>query len=187
MTVEHAGISQLMQEKLQQALSHCDCWEREGEDNQQRWHRDGPLRNVPHQVLIAYLLTSHYIQSRVVGATGSADMPRLPWPSRLLKPIWRDPKAYPGQLSDTVPPVCPWSFPELPPSGTCLERLSRRQPKEIPKPPRFHMEDQRLYSKLLTGIWACNPYLSLRVHPATLRRLLVSAFLLCNLVLLVNT
>ncbi|KAK3524881.1 hypothetical protein QTP86_011082 [Hemibagrus guttatus] len=70
----------------------------------------------------------------------------------------RDPEAFPGQPRDIFSPACPGSSPGPLPGGACPERLSRetfrRHPKQMPEPPQlppFDVEEQRLYSELLSG------------------------------------
>ncbi|MEQ2256958.1 hypothetical protein ILYODFUR_029405 [Ilyodon furcidens] len=48
--------------------------------------------------------------------------PDNPLPRHLLQLLRGEPKAFPGQPRDIVPPVCPWP----PPGGTCLEHLTRK-------------------------------------------------------------
>ncbi|MEQ2287337.1 hypothetical protein AMECASPLE_011327 [Ameca splendens] len=78
--------------------------------------------------LLFLVLVFRFIQDRVAGAADSAEMPDVPLPRHLLR---GEPKAFPGQPRDIVPPACPGSSPGPPPGGTCLEHLrkvSRRHP-----------------------------------------------------------
>ena len=117
--------------------------------------------------------------------------PDLPLPGHFLQHFREDPKAFPGQPSNTVTPACPGSSSGSPPSGTCQEHLlreaSRGHPKQMPEPPQLaplDVEEQRLYSKLLPGELLI---LSLRERPATLRRKLISAACIRDLILSVMT
>lgn len=96
------------------------------------------------------------IRNRVLVATVSATMPRLP--SHLLHLIWSDPKAFPGQFRDVDPPACPGSSSGPPSGGTCPQHLpreaSRRHPKQMSEPPQLvslYVDEQWLYSKLQGG------------------------------------
>ncbi|MEQ2279361.1 hypothetical protein AMECASPLE_008652 [Ameca splendens] len=53
-------------------------------------------------------------EDRVVGAAGSVETPRLPSPQTPPPAPRGEPKAFKGQLRDTVPPVCPWSQWDVP-------------------------------------------------------------------------
>ncbi|PWA29560.1 hypothetical protein CCH79_00007840, partial [Gambusia affinis] len=46
--------------------------------------------------------------------------------------LWRNPKAFPGQPRDIVPPACPGSSPGPPPGGTCPEHLTREASRRHP-------------------------------------------------------
>ncbi|PWA16680.1 hypothetical protein CCH79_00017500 [Gambusia affinis] len=65
----------------------------------------------------------------------------FPLPSHFFQLLWRNPKAFPGQPRDIVPPACPGSSPGPPPGGTCPEHLtrevSRRHPDQMPEPPQL--------------------------------------------------
>ncbi|KAK3574391.1 hypothetical protein QTP86_006581 [Hemibagrus guttatus] len=98
--------------------------------------------------------------------TRTRDNPDFPIPRHFLQLFWRDPKAFPGHLRDIVSPACPGSSLGSLPGGTCPEHLprkmSRRHPKQMPEPPQlspFDVEEQRLYSKLLSGDRSSLPYL----------------------------
>ncbi|MEQ2225701.1 hypothetical protein ILYODFUR_020110, partial [Ilyodon furcidens] len=43
-----------------------------------------------------------------------------------------EPKAFPGQPRDIVPPACPGPSPGPPPGGTCLEHLPRKASRRHP-------------------------------------------------------
>ncbi|MED6235896.1 hypothetical protein ATANTOWER_001684 [Ataeniobius toweri] len=43
-----------------------------------------------------------------------------------------EPKAFPGQPRDIVPPACPGPSPGAPPGGTCLEHLPRKASRRHP-------------------------------------------------------
>ncbi|PWA30400.1 hypothetical protein CCH79_00017647 [Gambusia affinis] len=51
--------------------------------------------------------------------------PDFPLPSHFFQLSWKNPKAFPGQPRDIVPPVCPGTSSGSPPSGTCPEHLTR--------------------------------------------------------------
>ncbi|MED6259804.1 hypothetical protein ATANTOWER_032107 [Ataeniobius toweri] len=51
--------------------------------------------------------------------------PDVPLPTHLLQLLRGEPKAFPGQPRDIVPPACPGPSPGPPPGGTCLEHLPR--------------------------------------------------------------
>ena len=85
----------------------------------------------------------------VAGAAALTEKPRRPCPRPL-------PPALPGgtprrsQARDIVSPTCPGSSPGFPPSGTCLEHLtreaSRGHPNQMPEPPHLaplNAEEQR--------------------------------------------
>ncbi|MED6272054.1 hypothetical protein CHARACLAT_026418 [Characodon lateralis] len=52
--------------------------------------------------------------------------PDDPLPRHLLQLLRGEPKAFPGQLRDIVPPACPGPSPGPLHSGTCLEHLPRK-------------------------------------------------------------
>ncbi|MEQ2235085.1 hypothetical protein ILYODFUR_038029 [Ilyodon furcidens] len=64
-----------------------------------------------------------------------------------------NPKVFPSQPRNIVPPVCPGSASGPPPGGTCLAHLtraSRRHPNQMPEPPQLaplDVKKQRLYSE----------------------------------------
>ncbi|KAI3370523.1 hypothetical protein L3Q82_025285 [Scortum barcoo] len=106
-----------------------------------------------------------------------------------------DPEAFPGQpRRHSLSPACPGSSPR-PPSrwGTCLEHLpreaSRGHLKQMPKPPQLtplNVKEQRLsLLKLLPSGRASHPIS--KGAPATLRRKLISAACIHDLVLSVIT
>ncbi|MEQ2228679.1 hypothetical protein ILYODFUR_011333 [Ilyodon furcidens] len=67
--------------------------------------------------------------------------PDIPLPSRLGQLVRGNPKAFPGQPRDIVPPACPGSSSGPPHSATCPEHLtreaSRRHPNQMPDPPQL--------------------------------------------------
>ncbi|MEQ2163772.1 hypothetical protein GOODEAATRI_033838 [Goodea atripinnis] len=76
-----------------------------------------------------------YSSSSTLSGTGSRGQQRrsdVPLPRHLLQLLQGEPKAFPSQPRDIVPPACPGSSPGPPPGGTCLEHLptkaSRRHP-----------------------------------------------------------
>ncbi|MEQ2255512.1 hypothetical protein ILYODFUR_014673, partial [Ilyodon furcidens] len=80
--------------------------------------------------------------------------PDVPLPRHLLQLLRGEPKAFPGQPRDIVPPACPGPSPGPPPGGTCLEHLAReasmKHPNQMPEPPQLaplNVEKQRLYSE----------------------------------------
>ncbi|MED6273802.1 hypothetical protein CHARACLAT_010143 [Characodon lateralis] len=113
--------------------------------------------------------------------------PDVPLPRHLLQLLRVEPKAFPGQPRDTVPPACPGSSPGPPPGGTCLGT-----------PPRKASRRHRHLNWLLL-MWRSSGStpsssrmvelltLSLRECPATLRRKLISAACILDLVLSVMT
>ena len=118
--------------------------------------------------------------------------PDFPLPRHFIQLFWEYPKAFAGQLSNTVTPVCPGSSSGSPPGGTCQEHLpreaSRGHLKQMPEPPQLaprDVEEQRLYSKLLPGDRAPHPIS--KGAPTTLRRNLISATCIRDLILSVMT
>uniref|UniRef100_A0A3Q2UKG5 SH2 domain-containing protein n=1 Tax=Fundulus heteroclitus TaxID=8078 RepID=A0A3Q2UKG5_FUNHE len=89
--------------------------------------------------------------------------PDVPLPSHLGQLLRRNPKAFPGQPGDIVPPACPGSSPGPPPGGTCPEHLSReasrRHPDQMPEPPQLapldgeprHTTEKTHFSRLYPG------------------------------------
>ncbi|XP_047226062.1 poliovirus receptor isoform X3 [Girardinichthys multiradiatus] len=59
--------------------------------------------------------------------------PDVPLPRNLLQLLRGEPKAFPGQPRDIVPPACPGPSPGPPPGGTCLEHLPRTTGNESSK------------------------------------------------------
>ncbi|MEQ2279247.1 Nephrocystin-3 [Ameca splendens] len=73
-----------------------------------------------------------YLSSSALSGTGSRGQqtqthPDVPLPRHLLQP-----KAFPGQQRDIVPPTCPGPSPGPPPGGTCLEHLPRKASRRHP-------------------------------------------------------
>ncbi|MEQ2236142.1 hypothetical protein ILYODFUR_009436 [Ilyodon furcidens] len=70
-----------------------------------------------------------------------------------------NPKAFPGQPRNIVPPACPGSFSGPCPGGTSLEHLTReasmRHPNQMPEPPQ--PQKQQLYSESLPDDAASHP------------------------------
>ncbi|MEQ2281271.1 hypothetical protein AMECASPLE_028542 [Ameca splendens] len=97
-------------------------------------------------MLVLILVVFRFIQDRVTGAADSVETPRR----HLLQLLGGEPKAFPGQPRDIVPPACPGPSPGPPPSGTCLEHLPRKasRPKPLSLAP-LDVEEQKLYSELL--------------------------------------
>ncbi|KAK3567356.1 hypothetical protein QTP86_019916 [Hemibagrus guttatus] len=92
------------------------------------------------------------------GQQSKQGCPDLPHPRHFLQLFRRDPEVFPGQPKDIVSPACPGSSPVPLPGGACPEHLSRetsrRHPKQMPEPPQlppFDVEEQQLYSELLSG------------------------------------
>ena len=82
--------------------------------------------------------------------------PDVPVPGHFHQLFMGDPEALPGQRRDIVSPTCPGSSPGSPPSGTCLEHLtreaSRGRPNQMPEPPHLaplNTEEQQFYSEPL--------------------------------------
>uniref|UniRef100_A0A3B4BJM0 C5orf34-like domain-containing protein n=1 Tax=Periophthalmus magnuspinnatus TaxID=409849 RepID=A0A3B4BJM0_9GOBI len=60
-------------------------------------------------------------------------LPDFPHPRHILKLLQWDPKGFPGQPRDMVPPVCPGSSLGPPPGRTCLEHsISPEHPEQMP-------------------------------------------------------
>ncbi|MEQ2311850.1 hypothetical protein AMECASPLE_024741 [Ameca splendens] len=65
-----------------------------------------------------------YLSSSTFSGTGSRGKqtqqrrPNVPLPRNLLQLLRGEPKAFPGQPRDIVPPACPGPSPGPPPSGT---------------------------------------------------------------------
>ncbi|MED6269719.1 hypothetical protein CHARACLAT_002542 [Characodon lateralis] len=58
--------------------------------------------------------------------------PDFPLPILLGQLVRKNPKAFPGQPRDIVPPPCPGSSSGPPPGGMCPEHLTRRHPNKLP-------------------------------------------------------
>ncbi|MED6268505.1 hypothetical protein CHARACLAT_023103 [Characodon lateralis] len=58
--------------------------------------------------------------------------PDVPLPRHLIQLLRVEPKAFPGQPRDIVPPACPGLSPGPPPGGTCLEHLPRKASRRHP-------------------------------------------------------
>ncbi|MEQ2198914.1 hypothetical protein XENOCAPTIV_020799, partial [Xenoophorus captivus] len=77
-------------------------------------------------------VNTSYSWSSALSGTGSRGQqtqqrrPDIPLPRHLLQLLRGEPKAFPGQPRDIVPPVCPGPSPGPPPNGTCLEHLPRK-------------------------------------------------------------
>ena len=116
----------------------------------------------------------------VAGAAAWAGTPRLPSP-RTFSPV------LPGG-SQGVPRPAEWHSPGSssgsPPGGACQEHLPWNASREPPQLAPLDVEQRRLYSELLPGDRAPHP--SLRERPATLRRKLISAACVRDLILLVT-
>ncbi|MEQ2252927.1 hypothetical protein ILYODFUR_026849, partial [Ilyodon furcidens] len=113
--------------------------------------------------------------------------PDFPLPSHLGQLVRGNPKAFPGQPRNIVPPACPGSSSGPLPGGMCPEHLtreaSRRHPNQIPEPPQLaplDMEKQRLYSESLLDDRASHH--TLRESPDALQRKLISAAFIRDLV-----
>ncbi|MED6253304.1 hypothetical protein ATANTOWER_026221 [Ataeniobius toweri] len=68
-------------------------------------------------------------KDQLIGSLGQQTQqrcPDVPLPRHLLQLLQGEPKAFPGQPRDIVPPVCPGLCPGPPPGGTCLEDLPRK-------------------------------------------------------------
>ncbi|MED6239507.1 hypothetical protein ATANTOWER_007269 [Ataeniobius toweri] len=81
---------------------------------------------------VLVLVIFRFIRDRVAGAADSAETPDVPLPRHLLQLLRVEPKAFPGQPRDIVPPACPGSSPGPPPGGTCLEHLPRKASRRHP-------------------------------------------------------
>ncbi|MEQ2193662.1 hypothetical protein XENOCAPTIV_008529 [Xenoophorus captivus] len=68
----------------------------------------------------------------IAGAGDSVETPRLPSP-HLLQFLQGEPKEFPGQPRDIVPPACPGPSPVPPPGGTCPEHLPREASRRHPE------------------------------------------------------
>ncbi|MEQ2256730.1 hypothetical protein ILYODFUR_027097 [Ilyodon furcidens] len=73
-------------------------------------------------------------KDRVAGAADSVETPRLPSPQTPPPAPLGEPKAFPRQPRDIVPPVCPGPCPGPPPGRTYLEHLLGEAFQNIPEP-----------------------------------------------------
>ncbi|MED6282320.1 hypothetical protein CHARACLAT_030852 [Characodon lateralis] len=79
-----------------------------------------------------------YLSSPALSGTGSRGQhtqqrrTEVPLPRHLLQLLRTEPKVFPGQLRDIVPPACPGLPPGPPPVGTCLEHLQRKDARWHP-------------------------------------------------------
>ncbi|MED6277141.1 hypothetical protein CHARACLAT_010300, partial [Characodon lateralis] len=94
-------------------------------------HRNG-LVSEPQGLYAVYVHRNNsYSSSSALSGTGSRGQqtqqrrPDVPLPRHLFR---GEPKAFPGQPRDIVPPVCPGP----PPGGTCLEHLLRKASRRHP-------------------------------------------------------
>ncbi|MEQ2245915.1 hypothetical protein ILYODFUR_032944 [Ilyodon furcidens] len=69
---------------------------------------------------------------RLRGQQTQQRRPDVPLPRHLLQLLQVEPKAFPGQPRDIVPPACPGPSPGPPPGGTCLEHLPRKASRRPP-------------------------------------------------------
>ncbi|GAA6103505.1 uncharacterized protein LOC121641801 [Tachysurus ichikawai] len=85
-------------------------------------------------------------------------------PRHVLQLFRGNTEAFPGQPRDIVPSAYPGSTPGPPPGWICPEHLpreaSRRHPEQTQNPPQLtplNVEEQRLYSELLSSDRAPHP------------------------------
>ena len=95
-----------------------------------------------HQKAVCWFHPSIFV--RLSGAGSWGQLPEqghsdFSLPGHFLQLFREDPKAFQGQLSNSVTPACPGSSSVSPPGGTCQEHLpreaSRGHPKQMPEPP----------------------------------------------------
>ena len=72
--------------------------------------------------------------------------PDFPLPRHFIQLFWEYPKAFAGQLSNTVTPVCPGSSSGSPPGGTCQEHLPREAS-------RGHLKQMLSHLSWLLAMW----------------------------------
>uniref|UniRef100_A0A8C6NX42 Ig-like domain-containing protein n=1 Tax=Nothobranchius furzeri TaxID=105023 RepID=A0A8C6NX42_NOTFU len=106
--------------------------------------------------------------------------PDIPLPSHLDQLLRGNPKAFPGQVRDIVPPPCPgstfrpspgWTFPE-----NLTREASRRHPNQIPSCFDWLLSMWRSSKSTPIPSWITQLLtLPLRESPDTLRRKLISA------------
>ncbi|MEQ2159982.1 hypothetical protein GOODEAATRI_028862 [Goodea atripinnis] len=87
----------------------------------------------PNDLVLDYLIyqpkNNLYSSSSALSETGSRGQqtqqrrPDVPLPRHLLQLLRGEPKVFPGQPRDIVPPACPGPSPGPPPGETCLEHL----------------------------------------------------------------
>ena len=118
------------------------------------------------KAFVTYCTSRRLVFIRLSGSGSQPQQgnPDCPLPSHFHQLFWGDPKAFPGQPGDVIPPACPGSAPRSPPSRTCLKDLpreaSRRHPHQMPEPPQLaplDMKEQRLYSESLPDVRAPHP------------------------------
>ncbi|MEQ2303907.1 hypothetical protein AMECASPLE_021542 [Ameca splendens] len=130
-----------------------------------------------------------------VGSWGQQPKQRDPdflLPNHLGHLVRGNPKAFPSQPRNIVPPACPGSSSGPPPSETCPEYLtgetSRRHPNQMPEPPQLAPLDVRSSGSPLSPSRMTELLiLSLRESPDTLQRKLILATCIRDLLLSVMT
>ncbi|MED6241711.1 hypothetical protein ATANTOWER_024873 [Ataeniobius toweri] len=172
-------------------------------ERKKRRERKNQDRQEKATVNCVYMYISYsysYSSSSTLSGTGSRGQqtqerhPDVPLPRHLLQLLREEPKAFPGQPRDIVPPACPGPSPRMSllPVGRAWNTSRGRHPGGIryrcPSHLNWLLSMWRSNGSTPSPSWMAELLtLSLKECPATLQRKLISAACIRDLVLSVMT